>query len=325
MNDKDYDKLVKDYEKLHASNPSLYILDHKEGFKTRGEKVLDKRFLERSEEERIRVLINWLGMGSGFYKCKFYNAFKNRDMEMLNNALYETALIEHLDCITDPGYDHSFFAFRVIPQILAADLPDRISKLIPHENGLANNGYSSGPAIINLLMAVWYEDDDIKAQAVEQAQKVLNKKITLLEKGLLDCYLGFANKDPQMINEGLVELCQGGKKNRDAGEDAFTRGFCVEAHGVYNLAHWAYNGEFEKDIVMPDEPNFCQDLAVYQKERDHKHGELYSVYPESLKIYNTMLRTEPPVMHLTPPVRKKSQLDVKRFEKELIEEIIKSR
>ena len=58
MNDKDYDKLVKDYEKLHASNPNLYILDHKEGFDTRSDKVLDKRFLERSEEERIRVLIN---------------------------------------------------------------------------------------------------------------------------------------------------------------------------------------------------------------------------------------------------------------------------
>lgn len=84
------------------------------------------------------------------------------------------------------------------------------------------------------------------------------------------------------------------KKNRDSTEDAFTRGFSVEAHGVYNLAHWVYNGE------------------------------LYSEYPDNLEIYKTMLKTEPPVMHLTLPVRKKCTLDVKRFEKELIEEIIRN-
>ena len=325
MNNKDYEKLVKDYEKLHASKPSLYIMDFQDGFKTRSKKVLEERFTGQGEAEKISILISWLGMNSGYYKYKYYEAFKKRDMEMLNNALYETAVIEHLDCICDPGYDHAFFAFCVIPEMLAANLSDRIEKLIPREFGPANNGFSSGPTIINLLKAVWYEDEDVKEQVTEQAEKFLNKKITLLEKGLLECYLGFLNKDPQKINEGLVELCKGGKQNRDTTEDAFTRGFCVEAHGVYNLAHWAYGGELEKDILMPDEPNFCQELAVYQKERNYKHGELYSVYPESLEIYNTILRTEPPVMHLTPPVRKKCQLDVNRFKEELIEEIIKNR
>ena len=75
---------------------------------------------------------------------------------------------------------------------------------------------------------------------------------------------------------------------------------------------------------MPEEFNFCQELAAYQKENGYKHGELYSVYPEYLKIYETILKTEPPVMKLTPPVRKKSNLDVKRFETELIAEIIKN-
>ena len=322
MNDKDYNKLIKDYEKLHSSRPDIYIMDYKDGFLTRSEKVQARRILDQNKEDGIRILITWLGMNSGYYEYKYYKAFKNYDMEMLNNALYETALIEHLDCICDPGYDHAFFAFGVIPQILAANVPDRIEKLIPKENGPANNGYNAGPCIVNLLMAVWYGDENLKEMATEQAERFLNKKITLIEKGYIDSYLGFLKKDPQMINEGLVELCQGKKKNRDSTEDIFTKGFSVEAHGVYNLAHWVYNGELEKDVVMPDEPNFCQDLAIYQKERDYRHGELYSVYPDNLEIYKTMLKTEPPVMHLTLPVRKKCTLDVKRFEKELIEEII---
>ena len=324
MNEKDYKKLVGDYEKLHSSRPDLYIIDYADGFQCRSEKVREQRFQQRSEEDRIRILLTWLGMESGFYKYKFYEAFKQRDMAMLNNALYETALIEHLDCITDPGYDHSFFAFCVIPEILAANLPDRIEKLIPLENGPANNGYNAGPCIVNLLMAFWYQDETIKETAIGQADKFLSKKLTLIEKGFIDSYLGFLKKNPQMINEGLVELCKGAKQNRESTEDAFTRGFCVEAHGVYNLAHWAYDGELEKEIVMPEEFNFCQELAAYQKENGYKHGELYSVYPEYLKIYETILKTEPPVMKLTPPVRKKSNLDVKRFETELIAEIIKN-
>ena len=215
MNNKDYEKLVKDYEKLHASKPSLYIMDFQDGFKTRSKKVLEERFTGQGEAEKISILISWLGMNSGYYKYKYYEAFKKRDMEMLNNALYETAVIEHLDCICDPGYDHAFFAFCVIPEMLAANLPDRIEKLIPREFGPANNGFSSGPTIINLLKAVWYEDEDVKEQVTEQAEKFLNKKITLLEKGLLECYLGFLNKDPQKINE-VEEYLRDLKKSGDS-------------------------------------------------------------------------------------------------------------
>lgn len=65
--------------------------------------------------------------------------------------------IRHLDCICDPGYDHAFFAFVVIPQILAANVPDRIEKLIPKENGPANNGYilQSGIAL-SVMFALFF-------------------------------------------------------------------------------------------------------------------------------------------------------------------------
>ena len=60
MNDKDYNKLVNDYEMLHSSKPKLYIMDYKDGFLSRSEKVQEESFLQRSEEDRIRTLLTWL-------------------------------------------------------------------------------------------------------------------------------------------------------------------------------------------------------------------------------------------------------------------------
>ena len=60
MNDKDYNKLVNDYEMLHSSKPKHYIMDYKDGFLSRSEKVQEESFLQRSEEDRIRTLLTWL-------------------------------------------------------------------------------------------------------------------------------------------------------------------------------------------------------------------------------------------------------------------------
>ena len=321
MNDKDYARLIKEYEKLHASEPEEYIMDMKEEFDSLISCMGDE-FRSFSKEKQIRIFIKLAGSDLT-RQYKLYAAFKDRDMEMLDNVLYESALEEHVNCILSPGNDHAYFAFNVIPEMLAANLPDRIGKLVPLENGPAGNGYPTGICIMNLFMAIWYDDGNIKAQAVAQAEKWLSKKIPLGEKALIDCYLGFLNKDPQAVNAGLIEVCQGGRRDRDINANAFTKGFCIKAHAVYNLAHWAYGGELEKDIVMPDEANFCQDLANYQKERGYKHGERFTVYPEALKMYDAIFSAEPPVMHLGPPVRKKRMLDNERFEKELIAEILK--
>ena len=321
MNEKDYAKLVKEYEKLHAAEPEEYIMDMNEEFEGLLEFV-DDEFRSFSMEKQIEIMIKWIDMEST-RQFKYYTAFKNRSMEMLDNVIYESALEEHVNCILSPGNDHAYFVFNVLPEILAANLPERVERIVPLENGAANNGFQACACIINLFMAIWYRDEELKAIAMAEAEKWLSKKITLQEKAYIDCYLGFLNKDPQAINSGLIEICQGGRKDRDINANAFTKGFCIPAHAVYNLAHWAYGGELEKDIVMPDEANFCQDLAKYQKERGFKHGERFTVYPEELKMYDAILTAEPPVMHLGEPYRKKKMLDNERFAKELYADILK--
>lgn len=57
MNDKDYNKLIKDYEKLHYSRPDIYIMDYRDGFLTRSEKVQARKLLDQNKEDGIRILL----------------------------------------------------------------------------------------------------------------------------------------------------------------------------------------------------------------------------------------------------------------------------
>ena len=129
MNEKDYAKLVKEYEKLHAAEPEEYIMDMNEEFEGLLEFV-DDEFRSFSMERQIEIMIKWIDMEST-RQFKYYTAFKNRSMEMLDNVIYESALEKHVNCILSPGNDHAYFAFNVLPEILAANL---------HEEGCDRRG-----------------------------------------------------------------------------------------------------------------------------------------------------------------------------------------
>lgn len=82
---------------------------------------------------------------------KYYNAFKTHDMEMLNDILYETAHLLQMCNISSTGTDHSYYGLRITPNLLAANMMDRVKLLLPEDNGVSTSSYI-GVAIANLLM-----------------------------------------------------------------------------------------------------------------------------------------------------------------------------
>lgn len=99
--------------------------------------------------------------------------------------------------------------------------------------------------------------------------------------------------------------------------NGFTKRFCVEAHGLYNLAIWAYNGELRDKIDIPNVANFCEELAIFQKKKKYKHGQIVYKYPENMEICNKIMNCEPPKMYLKGE-GKKQVIDVERFVDDVI-------
>lgn len=114
----------------------------------------------------------------------------------------------------------------------------------------------------------------------------------------------------------LAAFCKAYMKCKEFGMNGFSRRFCVEAHGLYNLAIWAYDGELREHIAMPQVSNFCQELTLYQEEIGYSAGRIVHVYPESMDICNRLMYCEPPRMFLTNE-GKMRKIDVERFAQDI--------
>lgn len=315
MKENDYKKLVEEYEKLNQQRADIYPLSLEETF-------ADKRRemdLVCSNDKEYKLKAKCL---LGMYKdalLKLYLAFKKVDMEYLNDVLYENAQMAEITNVFSPGTDHTYYSYRIMPELLAANMPDRIKLILPEENGLAK-GSVSGTAIVNTFMGIWYRNQTFLDEGLAQAEKKLGQKLNGFDKAYLSCFRDIALTDTVSLENDLNELCKAHVKRKDFGMTPFNKGFCIEAHAVYNLIHWVYDGELEGKVQMPDQKNFCQELAIWQKEHNYQHGKVVTKYPDDIDIFNKMLYCEPPKMNLVYKGKDRF-IDVDKFVDEVAERL----
>lgn len=314
MDNNDYEILIKEYEKLNADRPDMYPLSFDEYTERLANSFSKPNYQGSSKEKQIKVALLWMRDGGAL--MKYYNAFKVQDMQLLNNALFETAHIMQISNISSPGTDHGIYGMKITPNLLAANMMDRIKLILPEENGLGNYSFS-GTHIANLLMSVIYKDFEFKEQALALSEKELNKKIPEYIKCWIRCMRAIVLKNCDVFNEQLVAFCHAYTKCKEFGMNGFNRRFCVEAQGLYNLAIWAYEGELKKQIRIPQVANFCQELTIFQEKNNFSIGEIVHTYPETIGIYNKIMRCEPPKMFLAGE-GKKRVIDVDRFAKDIV-------
>ena len=268
LKENDYKKLVEEYEKLNKQRSDMYPLSIEETFVDRRRELNLVCSDDKEYKTKVKKLLAMIKDGDSLLKT--YLAFKKEDMEYLNDVLYENAQMAQISNVLSPGTDHTYYSYRIMPELLAANLPDRIGLLLPVENGLAK-GSVSGTPIVNTYMGIWYRNQEFLDAGLAQAEKKLGQKLNGFEKAYLSCFRDIAIKDTASLENDINELCKAHMKRKDFGMTPFTRGFCLEAHAVYNLIHWAYDGELEGGVNMPDQKNFCQDLATWQKEHHYQH------------------------------------------------------
>ena len=313
MKEKDYKKLTEEYEKLNQQREDMYPLAIEDTFDVRRREIDLVCSKDSAFENKVKSLLMMADKGNPL--LKLYLAFKKGDMEYLNDVLYENAQMEQITNVASPGTDHTYYSYNVMPALFAANMPDRIGLILPEENGLAVNSVSGTP-IVNIFMGIWYRNHEFLDAGLAQAEKKLGQKITGFEKAYLNCFKDIALKDTASLETDLDELCKAHSKRRDFGMTAFSKGFCIEAHAVYNMLHWVYEGELQDKVKMPDQKNFCQELAIWQKDHDHQHGKVVTQYPDDIEIFNKMLYCEPPKMCLVTQ-GKERYIDVDKFARDV--------
>lgn len=187
---------------------------------------------------------------------------------------------------------------------------------MPKENDVCTCSVP-GAAVVNLFMAIWYKDKDFENFARTSAEKQLGKKSNLLSRSYISYLLAIMNRDIEDASHQLELICVGAKRSKEWGENDFTRGFAQLAHSMYNLLYYIYDGELADLINMPKADNFCQDLAIWQREHAHKEGKVRYIYPEMFDVMNKIMQCTPPRMYLKYDHRKKC-IDTARFERDVV-------
>ncbi|RRD96392.1 hypothetical protein EII17_00040 [Clostridiales bacterium COT073_COT-073] len=269
-------------------------------------------------EEQIVKLIK-LAYGDSFLNTGIYNAFKNNDMQLLHDTIYQSAGLSHIRNILNPGTDHAYYSYHIMPELMCACRTDRIELILPQQNGLCH-GKLPGDIIIDLFMALWYQEEKIVKAARKLVQDSAGKKWTHRDRAYISYLYALLDKDTESASEQLSLMCRGAKKAKGVDFPAFKKEFLILAHAMFNLSQFVYNGELAGKIAMPDEDNFSKEFARWQQDQGFKPGKLVYIFPEPITLYNLFLNITPPQMHLLEAHNRRF-IDTERFTQELIHKV----
>ena len=245
----------------------------------------------------------------------YYAAFLDGDYKQLNNALWQTGRTELIrggllasgTIYTDgilKGLFTSFAGndFSAIPSFIPKDLPLLKGTYYP-EN------------VINLLYALYYQDEERLSESLLRAQQFLaKKKRTGMEEFSVRYFINLARKDAVALSESLQNLCLAYQR-RGYPYEKIDKCFADEIHGLYRLIRFFDHSLFEK-VSMPSHKTFLKEFEEWQVQNQFPQGQQFYTYPQDMADTNRMLTKGFPRIYLEKSGRD-LVIDVDRFAADL--------
>ena len=241
----------------------------------------------------------------------YYIAFLDGDYKQLNNALWQVGrdklirggLLASATIYTDGilrGLFTSFACndFSVISSYIPEDLPLLKGTYYPQN-------------VINLLYALYYQDEDRLSESIILAQQFLEKKKrTGMEEFSVRYFINLARKDAVALSESLQNLCLAYQR-RGYPYEKIDKCFADEIHGLYRLVRFLDHSLFE-EVSMPSHKTFLRDFEEWQVQNQFPKGQQFYTYPQDMADANRILTKGLPRIYLEKSGRD-LVIDVDRF------------
>lgn len=218
------------------------------------------------------------------FKEGFYEAVQKREWQSVNDYLYQEVCYwlvpsDH----GGSGYDHCFNFYPSV-EAFACGAEHILENIYPYELGLTENGYDFYVAGSNLIIAKYYNDEEMLKQAMATADKFTKSRASKWERLAIQFLLDILNKDFEAANVDLLNVCKGYSRIQKAFQSIHD--ICIPAHGLYCIAKsWITKEEFTK-IKMPVHKTFIQGYAQWRVDNPTLILKPYMVYPKEMDIYN---------------------------------------
>ena len=241
----------------------------------------------------------------------YYIAFLDGDYKQLNNALWQVGrdklirggLLASATIYTDGilrGLFTSFACndFSVISSYIPEDLPLLKGTYYPQN-------------VINLLYALYYQDEDRLSESIILAQQFLEKKKrTGMEEFSVRYFINLARKDAVALSESLQNLCLAYQR-RGYPYEKIDKCFADEIHGLYRLVRFLDHSLFE-EVSMPSHKTFLKEFEEWQVQNQFPKGQQFYTYPQDMADANRILTKGLPRIYLEKSGRD-LVIDVDRF------------
>ena len=188
--------------------------------------------------------------------------------------------------------------FSAIPSFVPKDLPLLKGTYYP-EN------------VMNLLYALYYQDEERLSESLSLAQHFLEKKKrTGMEEFSVRYFINLARKDAVALSESLQNLCQAYQR-RGYPYEKIDKCFANEIHGLYRLVRFFDHSLFE-EISMPSHKTFLKEFEEWQVQNQFPQGQQFYTYPQDMADANRILTKGLPRIYLEKSGRD-LVIDVDRF------------
>ena len=241
----------------------------------------------------------------------YYIAFLDGDYKQLNNALWQTGREELIrGGLLASGTIYTAGILRGLFTSFACNDFSVISSYIPKDLPLLKGTYYP-QNVINLLHAIYYQDEDRLSESIILAQQFLEKKKrTGMEEFSVRYFINLARKDAAGISQNLQNLCLAYQR-RGYPFEKIDKCFADEVHGLYRLVKYFDYSMFE-EVRMPSHKTFLQEFEKWQVQNQFPQGQQFYIYPQDMADANRILKNELPRIYLEESGRD-LVIDVERF------------
>lgn len=241
----------------------------------------------------------------------YYIAFLDGDYKQLNNALWQTGREELIrGGLLASGTIYTDGILRGLFTSFACNDFSVISSFIPKDLPLLKGTYYP-QNVINLLHALYYQDEDRLSESIILAQQFLEKKKrTGMEEFSVRYFINLARKDAAGISQNLQNLCLAYQR-RGYPFEKIDKCFADEVHGLYRLVKYFDDSMFE-EVRMPSHKTFLQEFEKWQVQNQFPQGQQFYIYPQDMADANKILKNVLPRIHIEKSGRNLG-IDVDRF------------
>lgn len=241
----------------------------------------------------------------------YYIAFLDGDYKQLNNALWQIGREELIrGGLLASGTIYTDGILRGLFTSFACNDFSVISSYIPKDLPLLKGTYYP-QNVINLLYALYYQDEDRLSESIILAQQFLEKKKrTGMEEFSVRYFINLARKDAAEISQNLQNLCLAYQR-RGYPFEKIDKCFADEVHGLYRLVKYFDDSMFE-EVSMPSHKSFLQEFEKWQVQNQFPQGQQFYIYPQDMGDANKILKNELPRIHIEKSGRDLG-IDVDRF------------